>query len=72
MASEQPTKDDSAPSTDLLPQLISWYSSIPSIRLDIHGDFAGSELFLVQGDALVRHVLTSAATEKVAVDMDGE
>ena len=57
---------------DVLQQLTSWYSNLPSVRMDIHGDFAGSELFLVEGDTLVRHALTSAATEGAAVDMEGK
>lgn len=70
-AAVQPV-NDSISTDDILPQLIAWYSSIPTVRIDIHGDFAGSELFLVQGDTLVRHVLTTAAIQGAAVDMNGK
>lgn len=75
MASTSSPLEDGAPTggnEDGLQLLTSWYSNIPSICMDIHGDFAGSELFLVEGDTLVRHAITSAATEGAAVDMEGK
>jgi len=72
MAATAPQATGTAGNEVVLQQLTSWYSNIPSMRMDIHGDFAGSELFLVEGDTLVRHALTSAATEGAAVDMGGK
>ncbi|KAI5803279.1 DEAD/DEAH box helicase-like protein [Peziza echinospora] len=34
-----------------------WYSSLKRVRLDVIGDFAGSELFMIDGNSLLRHVL---------------
>ncbi|KAF8425301.1 hypothetical protein EV426DRAFT_561732 [Tirmania nivea] len=70
MASTASQVEDGSAIRNVLQQFTSWYSNIPSIRMDIHGDFAGSELFLVEGDTLVRHALTSTATEGAAVDME--
>lgn len=73
MASSPPPEDGNPPPIEtVLSQLKTWYSNITPVRLDILGDFAGSELFLVEGDTLIRHALTSAFTEGAVVDMDGQ
>ena len=52
-----------------LSDLKSWYASVRSFRMDILGDFSGSELFLVEGDSLVRYAIVSAAVRGGEVSM---
>ncbi|KAF2826826.1 P-loop containing nucleoside triphosphate hydrolase protein [Ophiobolus disseminans] len=44
---------DSAPQTDATTQILQWYSRLYSRRVDLVGDFAGSERFLVHGESLL-------------------
>ncbi|KAF2223947.1 hypothetical protein BDZ85DRAFT_215565 [Elsinoe ampelina] len=37
--------------------LLSWYQRLSSRTVDLIGDYAGSELFLVEGDSLILHCL---------------
>jgi ATP-dependent RNA helicase DDX60 len=36
-------------------ELLRWYDSLFSRRVDLVGDYAGNELFLVEGDSLLLH-----------------
>ncbi|KAI0397969.1 P-loop containing nucleoside triphosphate hydrolase protein [Xylariaceae sp. FL0594] len=40
------------------PTLQEWYSAILSRRVDLVGDYAGNELFIVEGDSLLLHCFT--------------
>lgn len=39
--------------------LLEWYEKIPGRTVDLIGDYAGNELFLVEGDSLLLHCLDS-------------
>jgi ATP-dependent RNA helicase DDX60 len=41
-------------------KVLSWYKAINSRRVDLVGDYAGSELFFVEFDSLLRHCFTNA------------
>ncbi|KAH6638931.1 hypothetical protein C7974DRAFT_329772 [Boeremia exigua] len=41
-------------------QVLQWYSKLFSRRVDLVGDFAGSERFLIHGEALLRHCFSDA------------
>jgi hypothetical protein len=41
------------PQTDATDQILEWYSKLYSRRVDLVGDFAGSERFLVHGESLL-------------------
>ena len=43
-----------------------WHASLKRVRLDVIGDFAGSELFMIDGNSLLRHVLADEL-----IDMNG-
>lgn len=49
------TLDDSSISFDgmVVDQITEWYQKIPSRRVDLVGDYAGKELFLIEGDSLL-------------------
>ncbi|KAI0024132.1 hypothetical protein F4780DRAFT_725926 [Xylariomycetidae sp. FL0641] len=49
--------------TDTMRSLESWYQHLSSRKLDIVGDFGGKELFLVDGDSLLLHCLTTSALD---------
>lgn len=36
-----------------VPEIIEWYGKLPSRRVDLVGDFAGQEVFIVEGDGLL-------------------
>lgn len=42
-----------APQTDATDQILEWYSKLYGRRVDLVGDFAGSERFLVHGESLL-------------------
>lgn len=44
-----------ADSTDATNKILEWYSKLYSRRVDLVGDFAGSERFLVHGESLLLH-----------------
>jgi hypothetical protein len=46
--------------------VLSWYAKLRPLTVDIVGDFAGRELFLVNGESLLRYCL-----EESRVDYDG-
>lgn len=48
-------------------QLLAWFVTQWPSTIDIVGDFAGSELFLIHGESLLRHCLVESK-----VDFDGE
>lgn len=52
--SESDTSSEPEMTTD---PVLEWYSKIYSRRLDIVGDYAGAELFLIEGDSLLVHCL---------------
>ncbi|CAM1501134.1 Fc.00g102960.m01.CDS01 [Cosmosporella sp. VM-42] len=58
-------KASSMSSTTETPQevLLSWYSTQSSLTVDIVGDFAGRELFLVHGESLIRHCLPQSKVD---------
>lgn len=47
-------------------ELLSWYSGLRPLKVDVVGDFAGRELYVVHGESLIRHCL-----EQSRVDFDG-
>lgn len=47
--------------------LTSWFSTLRPLRVDIVGDFAGDELFIIHGESLIRHCLAD-----YKVDFDGK
>ena len=49
------TDSDSTSSAEQESPLLDWYARLPSRRVDIVGDFAGNELFLIEGDSMLRH-----------------
>lgn len=46
--------------------LLKWFSNLRPLTLDIVGDFAGRELFVVHGESLLRYCL-----EDSQVDLEG-
>jgi hypothetical protein len=48
-------------------KLRDWYESLSPLTVDIVGDFAGRELFVIHGESLIRYCLTEAK-----VDLDGK
>ncbi|KAH7396308.1 DEAD/DEAH box helicase-like protein [Pyrenochaeta sp. MPI-SDFR-AT-0127] len=46
---------DSVTKVDTTNQVLQWYSKLYSRRVDLVGDFAGSERFLVHGESLLLH-----------------
>lgn len=36
-------------------KILGWYDKIRPIFIDLVGDYAGKELFMVEGDSLLRH-----------------
>jgi ATP-dependent RNA helicase DDX60 len=43
--------------------LLDWYADLQPLTVDIVGDFAGRELFLIHGEALMRHCLIEARVD---------
>ena len=46
--------------TDTTNQILQWYSKLFSRRVDLVGDFAGSERFLIHGESLLLHCFSDA------------
>ena len=46
--------------------LLAWYAKVLTRRVDLVGDYAGKELFLIEGDSLLLHCLSTSK-----VDLDG-
>ncbi|KAI0490371.1 hypothetical protein F4859DRAFT_520193 [Xylaria cf. heliscus] len=44
-------------------KLAGWYSTIYPRRIDIVGDFGGKQLFLIDGDSLLHHSVTTSAVD---------
>lgn len=44
-------------------ELILWYKSLSTLRVDIVGDFAGKELFAIHGDSLILHCISNAGVD---------
>lgn len=42
-----------ASETEDYSEILEWYGKLPSRRVDLVGDYAGQELFLVEGDGLL-------------------
>ncbi|KAK6337775.1 hypothetical protein TWF696_001255 [Orbilia brochopaga] len=53
----KPTVNGAYPALD---QLSGWYGSLRPLLLDLVGDYAGQELFFIEGDSLVLHILQDA------------
>lgn len=47
-------------------RLLAWYAKVPNRRVDLVGDYAGNELFLIEGDSLLLHCFSTSK-----VDLDG-
>lgn len=47
-------------------ELLLWYSGLRPLKVDVVGDFAGRELYVVHGESLIRHCL-----EQSRVDFEG-
>ncbi|KAI9654762.1 MAG: hypothetical protein M1821_005756 [Bathelium mastoideum] len=41
-------------------KVINWYKKVPSRRVDLVGDYAGSEMFLIEGDSILLRCFTDA------------
>lgn len=39
-------------------RLLAWYTKVLTRRVDLVGDYAGNELFLIEGDSLLLHCLS--------------
>jgi len=52
--------DSSVVSSDSTEQILQWYSKLFSRRVDLVGDFAGSERFLIHGESLLLHCFSDA------------
>ena len=48
-------KDTKGPSS-----ILSWYENLHSRRVDIVGDYAGNELFLIEGDSVLLNCFCDA------------
>lgn len=46
--------------------LLAWYAGLRPLTVDIIGDFAGRDLYVVHGESLIRHCL-----EQSRVDFNG-
>jgi hypothetical protein len=60
---EAPSEDPSVRGTT---SILSWYDSSRPMFIDLVGDYAGKELFMVEGDSLLRHCF-----EDERIDFDG-
>ena len=49
-----------------LPSILLWYESLFSRRVDIVGDYAGNELFLIEGDSVLLNCFCDTK-----IDFDG-
>ena len=47
-------------------RLLAWYEKISNRRVDLIGDYAGNELFLIEGDSLLLHCFSTSK-----LDFDG-
>jgi hypothetical protein len=56
-----PPWDGQAPSNRL--DLLQWHRSISPLKVDIVGDFAGKELFAINGEAMLAHVIREAKVD---------
>lgn len=43
--------------------LLDWYADQRPLTIDIVGDFAGNELFLIHGESLIRHCLAQSKVD---------
>lgn len=48
-------------------ELLAWYAKLRPLKVDVVGDFAGRELYVVHGESLLRHCF-----EQSCVDFDGK
>lgn len=46
--------------------LLPWYSGLVPTHMDLIGDFAGSELFMIEGDSLLRNAFNDTRIEMKA------
>lgn len=44
-------------------QLLQWHKSIKPLKVDIVGDFAGKELFAINGEAMLAHCVREAKVD---------
>lgn len=47
--------------------ILAWYDKLRPIFIDLVGDYAGKELFMIEGDSLLRHCFTDER-----IDFDGK
>jgi len=65
---EKPVPSGAVPSFDDVNNArLKWYLGLHSRMLDLVGDYAGSERFLIEGDSLLRHCF-----EDSKIDFEGE
>lgn len=57
MAGDSPTVSSQTATSE---QVLQWYSKLFSRRVDLVGDFAGSERFLIHGESLLLHCFSDA------------
>ena len=48
---------------ELEKHLLSWYSEVLNRRVDLVGDYAGNELFLIEGDSLLLHSFSTSEVD---------
>ena len=48
-------------------RLLSWYQNVHVQRFDLVGDYAGNELFMIEGDSMLLHCFSTSK-----VDFDGK
>lgn len=53
-------EDPAAPDTEEAKKVTEWYQRLRPLKVDIVGDFAGKELFLVHGESMMRYCLSQA------------
>lgn len=41
----------------------SWYQSLRPLQVDVVGDFAGKELFVIHGDSMLLHCITKGKVD---------
>ncbi|KAF3913498.1 hypothetical protein AA313_de0209977 [Arthrobotrys entomopaga] len=56
-------KPEDKPGYDALSQISSYYGSLRPLLLDLVGDYAGQELFFIEGDSLCLHILNDKSIE---------
>ena len=51
-------------------RLMDWYGKLPSRRVDLVGDYAGQELFIVEGDGLLLRCFDDPALDFASMSLE--